>query len=128
MKYKKSDAKEYARENMRGVWGGSFTPFTPEYKIDEEGFKSNIRYCSEILQLGGMYVNALQGESLYQTIAERKRIFKSAVEASKEAWLSWRTPRIPPWKMRRHDPLRRGDRSRLRWHRQSQVLPGADDR
>jgi len=83
MKYKKSEAKKYAKENMRGVWGGSLTPFTPKYAIDEEGFQYNIRYCSEVLELGGMYVNALQGESLYQTIAERKRIFKLAVEATK---------------------------------------------
>ncbi|MEK7877596.1 MAG: dihydrodipicolinate synthase family protein, partial [Pseudomonadota bacterium] len=69
MKYTKSDAKKYAKQNMRGVWGGSLTPFTPKYAIDEDGFRFNIRYCIDGLQLGGMYVNALQGESLYQTIA-----------------------------------------------------------
>ena len=83
MKYKKSDAKDYAKQNMKGAWGGSLTPFTPDYKIDEDGFKFNMRYCEDVLQLGGMYVNALQGESLYQTIAERKRIFKLAVDATK---------------------------------------------
>ena len=82
MKYRKSEAKKYAKANMRGVWGGSLTPFTPKYEIDEEGFRHNIRYCIDALQLGGMYVNALQGESLYQTIAERKRVFKLAVEES----------------------------------------------
>jgi 4-hydroxy-tetrahydrodipicolinate synthase len=83
MKYMKSEAKQYAKKNMRGVWGGSLTPFTQDYKIDEEGFSYNMRYCVEALQMEGMYVNALQGESLYQTIAERKRTFKLAVEASK---------------------------------------------
>lgn len=82
MKYKKSEAKKYAKANLKGVWGGSLTPFTSKYEIDEEGFKFNIRYCNEVLQLGGMYVNALQGESLYQTIAERKRIIKLAVETA----------------------------------------------
>lgn len=82
MKYTKSDAKKYAKANMKGVWGGSLTPFTPKYAIDEEGFRFNIRYCSEVLELGGMYVNALQGESLYQTIAERKLVIKLAVEAA----------------------------------------------
>ncbi len=82
MKYKKSEAKQYAKKNMKGVWGGSLTPFKPDYKIDEDGFSYNMRYCVDHLQMEGMYVNALQGESLYQTIAERKRIFKLAVEAS----------------------------------------------
>lgn len=82
MKYEKSDAKKYAKQNMKGLWGGSLTPFTPDYKIDEEGFRYNIRYCIDNLQLDGMYVNALQGESLYQTIAERKLLFKLAVEES----------------------------------------------
>ena len=67
MKYTKSDAKKYAKQNMKGVWGGSLTPFTPKYAIDEEGFRFNIRYCIDGLQLGGMYVNALQGESWYWT-------------------------------------------------------------
>ena len=83
MKYRKSDAKAYARQNMKGAWGGSLTPFTPDYKIDEDGFKFNMSYCEDVLELGGMYVNALQGESLYQTISERKRIFKLAVEANR---------------------------------------------
>jgi len=83
MKYKKSDAKDYAKENMRGAWGGSLTPFTPDYKIDEAGFKFNMNFCEDTLELGGMFVNALQGESLYQTIAERKLIFRLAVEANK---------------------------------------------
>ena len=83
MNYGKSDAKQYAKRNMRGLWGGSLTPFTPDYRIDEDGFRFNIRYCIDDLELDGMYVNALQGESLYQTIAERKRLFKLAVEEAK---------------------------------------------
>jgi 4-hydroxy-tetrahydrodipicolinate synthase len=83
MKYKKSEAKQYAKKNMRGVWGGSLTPFTPDYKIDEDGIRFNIRHCIDHIQLGGLYLNALQGESLYQTIAERKRVMKVAVEEAK---------------------------------------------
>lgn len=83
MKYRKADAKDYARKNMRGAWGGSLTPFTPDYRIDEDGFKFNMAHCEQVLGLGGMYLNALQGESLYQTIPERKRIFKLAAEANK---------------------------------------------
>lgn len=35
MKYRKSEAKEYARKRMKGLWGATLTPFTPDYKIDE---------------------------------------------------------------------------------------------
>lgn len=83
MKYKKSEAKKYAKQHMRGVWGGSLMPLTPKFELDEESFKFNMRYCIDDLQLGGMYVNALQGESLYQTIAQRKRVFKWAVDEAK---------------------------------------------
>jgi len=80
MKYTKSQAKDYAKKNMRGVWGGALTPFTPKYELDEEAYRFNIRHCIDNINLGGMYVNALQGESLYQTIAERKQVMKWAVD------------------------------------------------
>jgi 4-hydroxy-tetrahydrodipicolinate synthase len=37
MKYRKSEAKAYAKQHIRGVWVASVTPFTADYKIDEEG-------------------------------------------------------------------------------------------
>lgn len=83
MKYKKSEAKEYAKQNMKGVWGASLTPFTQDYKIDEEGFRHNFRHCIDNLQIEGMFVNGLMGEAFHQTIVERKRVFKIAVEESK---------------------------------------------
>jgi len=83
MKYEKSEAKEYAKQNMKGIWGASLTPFTPDYKIDEEGFRRNIRYCIDNLQIEGMFVNGLMGEAFHQTIVERKRILKLSVEESK---------------------------------------------
>jgi 4-hydroxy-tetrahydrodipicolinate synthase len=82
MKYCKSEAKEYAKHNMKGVWGASLTPFTPNYDIDEEGFRHNIRHCIDNLQIEGMFLNGLMGEAFHQTIAERKRLFAIAVEES----------------------------------------------
>ena len=83
MKYKKSEAKEYARKNIRGAWGASLTPFTPDYKIDEDGIRHNIRYCIDHLQVEGMFFNGLLGEGFHQTITERKRTFRIAVEESR---------------------------------------------
>jgi 4-hydroxy-tetrahydrodipicolinate synthase len=83
MKYRKSEAKEYAKKNMKGIWVASLTPFTPEYKIDQDGFRHNIRHCIDHLQIDGMFVNGLMGEGFHQTMAERKQVFKLAVEESK---------------------------------------------
>ena len=83
MKYSKSQAKDYAKKHMRGVWGGALTPFKPDYSLDEAAYRFNIRHCIDNIHLGGMYVNALQGESLYQTIEERKRVMQWAVDEAK---------------------------------------------
>jgi 4-hydroxy-tetrahydrodipicolinate synthase len=80
MKYRKSEAKEWARQHWKGVWAASFTPYTPDYKIDEDGFRHNVRHLIDNLELQGLFVNGLVGEGFHHTIAERKRIFKIAVE------------------------------------------------
>jgi len=74
MKYQKSEAKQYAKQHMTGVWGASLTPFTPDYKIDEDGVRHNIRHCIDNLQIEGMFFNGLYGEAFNQTINERKRL------------------------------------------------------
>ncbi len=80
MKYRKSEAKEWARENWKGVWVASYTPYTPDYKIDEEGWRHNLRYLIDNLEIQGMFVDGLTGEGFHHTIAERKRIFEITVE------------------------------------------------
>jgi 4-hydroxy-tetrahydrodipicolinate synthase len=83
MKYRKAEAKQYAKQNMRGVWGASLTPFKQDYTIDEEGLRYNIRYCIDALQMEGMFLNGLYGEAFNQTIEERKRVMRVAVEEAK---------------------------------------------
>jgi 4-hydroxy-tetrahydrodipicolinate synthase len=83
MNYRKSEAKEYAKKNMKGIWGATLTPFTPDYRLDEDGIRQNIRHFIDTLQLGGLFLNGLQGEGFSQTITERKRVFKIAIEESK---------------------------------------------
>jgi 4-hydroxy-tetrahydrodipicolinate synthase len=82
MKYHKSEAKKYAKQNMKGVWGASLTPYTSKYKIDEDGFRQNIRHCIDNLQMEGLFLNGLMGEGFNHTIAERKRLFDIAIEES----------------------------------------------
>jgi len=83
MKYRKSEAKAYAKRNIKGLWGASLTPFTPGYKIDEDGFRHNIRYYIDHLRMDGMFIDGLMGEAFHQTIPERRRVFQIAVEESK---------------------------------------------
>ncbi len=84
MKYRKSEAKEYAGKHMKGLWGATLTPFTPDYKIDELGFRHNLRHCIDGLNMEGMFLNGLMGEAFNQTMAERKRIMDIAMEEAKE--------------------------------------------
>jgi 4-hydroxy-tetrahydrodipicolinate synthase len=83
MKYRKSEAKEYAGKRMKGLWGATLTPFTPDYKIDEAGFRHNLRHCIDGLHIEGMFLNGLMGEAFNQTIAERKKIMDIAIEEAK---------------------------------------------
>ncbi len=78
--YSKQDAKTYARQNFRGVWAATATPFNRDLSLDEAGFRSNLRHWIRNLQLGGLFVSGKQGESFSMSVAERKRTFELAVE------------------------------------------------
>ena len=39
MKYRKYEAKDYARQNFRGVWAATATPFKEDLSLDEDGFR-----------------------------------------------------------------------------------------
>ena len=80
MTYRKSDAKAYAREVMKGLWGASLTPFTPDLRLDEAGFRANLRHWIRELGNGGVFVSGKQGEFFSLSLAERKRTFEIAVE------------------------------------------------
>ena len=83
MKYRKSEAKQYARKNITGLWGATFTPFTPGYKVDEQAWRYNIRHYIDNLELQGLFVCGTLGEFWYLTVAERKRLCQIAVEEAK---------------------------------------------
>jgi 4-hydroxy-tetrahydrodipicolinate synthase len=81
MKYRKSEAKEYAREHLRGLWAATLTPFKPDdLSLDEAGFRRNFRHWVDDLNLGGLFVTGKQGEFFSMSIEERKRTFEIAVE------------------------------------------------
>ena len=53
MKYSKLDAKDYAREQMKGIWAAALNPFNEDLSFNEAGLRSNIRHWVEDLEIAG---------------------------------------------------------------------------
>lgn len=81
MKYRRDDAKAYARANMKGIWAAALQPFKPDLSIDEAGMRSNVRHWIEDLGIDGLFIAGKQGEYFSMTIEERKRVFEIAADA-----------------------------------------------
>src|SRR5689334_17532202 len=80
MRYKRNDAKEYARANLRGLFAATLTPFKDNLELNEAGWRRNLRHWYRELGIRGLFVNGKQGEFYAMTIAERKRAVEIAVE------------------------------------------------
>lgn len=81
MKYTRSDAKAYSRQFMRGIWAAAATPFEPgSMKIDERGFRKNLRHWIDDLMVDGLFIAGKQGEFFSMSLAERKLVMEIAVE------------------------------------------------
>jgi 4-hydroxy-tetrahydrodipicolinate synthase len=79
-RYRKLDAKDYAREHFRGVWAATTTAFNEDLSFNADGFRRNLRHWVSTLKLGGLFVSGKQGEFFSMSVAERKRTFELAVE------------------------------------------------
>ena len=83
MKYRRDDAKAYARANMTGIWAAALQPFKPDLSIDEAGMRANIRHWVKELGIDGLFIGGKQGEYFSMTVEERKRVFEIAVDATR---------------------------------------------
>ena len=81
MEYCRSEAKAYARANLKGIWAAALQPFTPDLSIDEAGMRANFRHWVEDLGIDGVFIAGKQGEFFSMTVEERKRVFEIAVDA-----------------------------------------------
>jgi 4-hydroxy-tetrahydrodipicolinate synthase len=79
-KYSKLDAKDYAREHMRGIWAAALNPFNDDLSLNEAGLRSNIRHWIDDLDIKGLFIAGKQGEFFSMSLEERKRNFEIAVE------------------------------------------------
>ena len=80
MKYQKADAKAYAQEHLRGIWAATLTPFDAQLRLDEAGWRRNLRHWYRDLGIRGLFVNGKQGEFASMSVAERKLAAEIAVE------------------------------------------------
>lgn len=80
VKYRKSEAKAYAREHMTGIWAAITVPFKDDLSIDEQGFRRNLRYFADELKIDGVFTGGMLGEVWALTKEERKRQLEIVVE------------------------------------------------
>ncbi|WP_380057923.1 dihydrodipicolinate synthase family protein [Falsihalocynthiibacter sp. SS001] len=80
MKYSKLDAKDYARETMKGIWAAALNPFNEDMSLNENGLRSNIRHWIDDLDIQGLFIAGKQGEFFSMSLEERKRNFEIAVD------------------------------------------------
>ena len=80
MKYSRNEAKDYARENMKGIWAAALNPFNNDGSLNESGLRSNIRHWVDDLDIQGLFIAGKQGEFFSMSLDERKRNFEIAVD------------------------------------------------
>lgn len=83
MKYRKNEAKEAAKQMLRGVWTALPTTFTQDDKIDEKGNAANLETCVSGLKLDGHYCIGNVGEFWAMTNEERMRVVEINVDTVK---------------------------------------------
>jgi len=83
VKYKKNEAKDYAKTVLRGVWTALPTCFTADDKLDDKANAWNLDYCIDKLGIEGHYCLGNVGEFWALTNKERMRVHEVNVEAAK---------------------------------------------
>jgi 4-hydroxy-tetrahydrodipicolinate synthase len=74
----RKDAKDWAREHMKGLWTSPMYPFTQDYKLDEAGIRGNVEYMLKAKSTG---LGFGFSEPWVVSHAERIRAFETAVDA-----------------------------------------------
>jgi 4-hydroxy-tetrahydrodipicolinate synthase len=83
--YTKSEAMDWARENLRGQWTTLMTPFTPDDELDEEGLRRNIRHVRSLGTHGGGCTWGM-GEFWSLTREERTRVYDVVSDEAAGDW------------------------------------------
>ena len=83
--YTKSEAMDWARENLRGQWSTLMTPFTPDDEIDEDGLRTNV---ARVRSLGTHGAGCTWGMGEFWSLdhEERLRVYDIVAEESAGSW------------------------------------------
>ena len=84
--YAKSEAMDWARENLRGQWTTLMTPFTQEDEIDDEGLRRNVRHVRALGTHGGGCTWGM-GEFWSLTREERMQVYDIVSDEARGQWL-----------------------------------------
>ena len=85
MKYSKKDAKEYAKQEMRGLWGAIPYPFRKNLDLDLKGLISDLSYYINILNADGIYIGGIINEFWSLTIEERQKAQETIIKENSGA-------------------------------------------
>jgi 4-hydroxy-tetrahydrodipicolinate synthase len=80
VKYTRSNAKEYARENMSGVWAAIPYPFDGDDELDEAGLRQNVRRFVDHGLLDGIFCGHFMSEFWALTLDERRRAAEIVID------------------------------------------------
>lgn len=80
MKYEKSRARNWARENLRGHLVTTTTPLHDDLSLDIEGLQSNVDYLMELPCVEGLYVNSVIQEAPALTLDERDLVMRTVID------------------------------------------------
>jgi 4-hydroxy-tetrahydrodipicolinate synthase len=83
MKYRKHEAKDYAKMVLKGVWTALPYNFTEDDRLDEAGIAANLEHCISKLHIEGHYCSGNVAEFWSLTAEERMRAHEINVETAK---------------------------------------------
>ena len=83
--YTKSEAQDWARENLRGQWTTLMTPFTEDDEVDEAGLRRNIRHVRQLGTRGGGCTWGM-GEFWSLTRDERTHVYDIVADEAAGDW------------------------------------------
>lgn len=78
--YSKHDAKAAARDQLRGIITALCLPVERNGTIDEAAFRSDLRYCVDVLGSHGLYINSYYAHFWLLTSEQRRRVLEIAVD------------------------------------------------
>ena len=83
--YGKSEAQDWAWENLRGQWTTLITPFTPDDELDEAGLRANISHVRGLGTAGAGCTWGM-GEFWSLTREERLRVYDILADEARGDW------------------------------------------